>query len=194
MTMPLHRHAGKNLRFARRVAQDNCCFYLGRRLVLRIASAERERIVVERQWLSIETRYAHKPDRVRTLVRHWMRERACDVLPKRFAAVAPIAAQLGLSPLQLTVRAMKRQWATHSPCGRRIALNVMLIEVPQPCVDYVIANEMCRISATGPCEQYFVLLSKHVPNWQRQRDVLAGFGRSASLFGATGGGNNLLRC
>lgn len=170
----------KRLIRPRRIAAYNHCYYLGRCLRFRICAAENERVVAQKGVLSIATRLPEAHDRTRMLVRKWMRKNAQQYLQGRYAFAARLIEPWEIDLPRLTIRSMKRHWASHSRCGRRIFLNIMLIEVLQICADYAIVSELCQISARGVPGRYFTLISDLMPNWQKSRDTLLRFGQTSA--------------
>lgn len=153
--------------------------YLGRRLKILVSQAERDRVFATNGILHVETRFPEAHDRQHPLVRRWMRGRALRFLQRRFNAAIPLVAQLNIEVPRLSLRGMKRQWATRSRCGTRMCLSVKLIELPPACIDYVIVSELCRISAQRNAANYLSLISGLMPTWQRRHDTLVRFAQTS---------------
>lgn len=125
--------------------------------------------------LHVSTRRCDSQDRVRTLVRRWMRKRASELLRARFCEARPFAQRLGIELPALALRSMKRAWANRSSCGKRVSLNPRLIAVPPVCIDYVILRELCAIATGRTPGAHQVWMSEIMPAWQTHHDTLARF-------------------
>ncbi len=59
---------------------------------------------------------------------------------------------------------MKKRWGSALSDGR-IILNPDLVRMPSPCIDYVIAHEICHLRHPAHNKAFFRLLSEMVPEW-----------------------------
>lgn len=145
--------------------------YLGRQYRLKIDVADVDRVLIRSGRLVVETRFPDDRDWTRVLVRRWMRQRAREVLRERYEAARPTMAALGIAPPPLVVCPMKRRWGSHTPSGR-ILLNDVLIAARRDCIDYVIVHELCHVVEPNHSPQFFRLLRRLMPDWERRKDLL----------------------
>ncbi|MBL8374000.1 SprT family zinc-dependent metalloprotease [Accumulibacter sp.] len=149
--------------------------YLGRRHVLKVfVDATRPPSV--RLWRGklevVSSRSA--PEEVAALLDRWYRERASEYLSRLIEEMTADIRWLNAPPAFRLLR-MKTQWGSCSPTGTLI-LNPDLVKVPRPCVEYVIAHELCHLREHNHSVRYFELLSGVMPDWAKRKaelDVLA---------------------
>ena len=54
---------------------------------------------------------------------------------------------------------MKTRWGSTSPAGR-ITLNLKLIQVPKPYIDYVVLHELCHLREPHHGQAFYRLLDR----------------------------------
>ncbi|MCC5810842.1 MAG: M48 family metallopeptidase [Ectothiorhodospiraceae bacterium] len=100
----------------------------------------------------------------------WLRGYARRVYQERMALLLPGIAD-GVEMPPLTVRAMRSQWGSCSSRGR-VNLNLWLVRAPLPCVDYVVAHELCHLREFNHGPAFHRLMDRAVPDWRRDRALL----------------------
>ena len=104
--------------------------------------------------------------------RKQIRAHAVRFVRARYDLVLRSAEELGIAPPSMTIRSMKRSWTTSCWVKGRVWLNVKLVELPDDCVDYLIARALCL--TTDPADQ-FRLLGLLQPDWERRHNVVEQF-------------------
>lgn len=160
----------KRLLTPREYVSGETVHYLGRRYRLKVLSTQREhgaRLRGGYLEVSVSNR---APEVVRKALEQWLRNRAGEVLPQRLAKVSERLRWVKAKP-PISIRRMSRQWGSCSPNGR-IALNVDLIRVPMPCIDYVLLHELCHLKAHNHGPSFYRLLNLHLPDWKQIKSRL----------------------
>ncbi len=150
--------------------------YLGRQVRLKVVEGTPEGVVLGRNIIQAVVRDRGDRDHIRALVLGWYRERAEAVLPERLAASLPRVQALGVLRLpgetpRLVIRAMSARWGSATAPGR-VTLNVKLIQMPVPCIDYVILHELCHLAQANHSPEYYRLLDRALPDWRARRERL----------------------
>jgi predicted metal-dependent hydrolase len=144
--------------------------YLGRQYRLKIIVDANPNIKIRGAYLQIETRSASKKA-VSIALSQWIRERAVEQFERRLAKWRKWCADLGLPKPKLFVRGMPKRWGSAHPNGR-IYLNPELVRTPSPCIDYVIAHEICHIKHPRHDKAFYIELEKLCPNWKKTKQRL----------------------
>ena len=105
------------------------------------------------------------------MLNDWMRERARDQFQRRLSVWRRWCAQLGLPEPKLGLRTMPKRWGSANPNGR-IFLNPDLVRAPSPCIDYVIAHEICHIKHPRHDKCFYAELEKLCPKWRNHKQRL----------------------
>lgn len=142
--------------------------YLGRQYMLRIKEGEVNQVHYQNNILEIECQHKEEAGKV---LQRWYRERA----KIKFAEYAqPIIEQFsvyGVQPKSLTVRKMEKRWGYCTPEGN-IYLNPKLIGAPRCCIEYVITHEMCHLIHRNHTPEFYALLTKEMPHWEKWKNKL----------------------
>lgn len=148
-------------------------FYLGRRHMLKIfpRSDAPAGVKLLRGKLEI-TSASNDPKRIRSLLEAWYRRRAQEVFARRLTELTAAAPWLGqVPPFRLQV--MRTQWGSCSP-ARELLLNPHLVKAPRPCIDYVLAHELCHLKQHNHSPAFYRLLSALLPDWPARKEELDG--------------------
>jgi hypothetical protein len=147
--------------------------YLGRRYILKVilASKPSKTAKLRGNRLEVESRTG-EPDDIKGRVRAWYRSKARDFLAQRLDLLSAKLPWIDRTP-PFRLLEMTRQWGSCSPSGQ-IILNPHLIKTPRPCVDYVLIHELAHLLHHNHGPDFFRVLDREVPGWNRHKQVLDG--------------------
>lgn len=94
--------------------------------------------------------------------------KACDNCFLTFAA-------FGVARPQLKTRNMKSRWGSCNTKTGVITLNKRLILVPLSCIDYVVFHEFTHLIHPNHSADFYQLLSRLLPDYEKRRKQLRGF-------------------
>ena len=69
---------------------------------------------------------------------------------------------------------MDKRWGSYTPAGK-VLLNPELVKHPVYCIDYVIIHELCHIKHPNHSKNFYDLLNKVLPDWQKRKHKLERF-------------------
>ena len=72
---------------------------------------------------------------------------------------------------KLTIKKMEKRWGSCTQSGK-ITLNIELIKAPKACIEYVIIHELCHLVYFNHQKQFYTLLAKLCPDWERRKERL----------------------
>jgi predicted metal-dependent hydrolase len=147
--------------------------FLGRQYRLKVIKSESEHIKVTRQFLEVYTPDTN-PAHVRELLETWYREQANNVFAERLAICYRRLSRENVPYPRITIRRMQSSWGSCSAKGT-ISLNIKLIQVPTEFVDYVIVHELCHLKYLHHEIQFYKLLARVMPDWERKKEKLDRF-------------------
>ncbi|MEQ8677097.1 MAG: SprT family zinc-dependent metalloprotease [Aggregatilineales bacterium] len=149
-------------------------WYLGRQYRLKVAEAERAQVKLIRGYFYIYVKNSDDSTKVEQLLKKWYRNRAKFVFQERLDAILPRFASLDMPEPQLVIREMQSRWGSCSDAGK-ITLNLKLIQVGKPYIDYVIVHELCHLVEHNHGKRFYLLLDRIMPDWKERRKTLNEF-------------------
>ena len=146
--------------------------YLGRRYRLKVIQAARQQVKLKRGFIEI---HAHRPSRtdlIEAQLSAWYKARAVEQFKARLAScIQQFPDRAGFAPTGLIVRQMAGRWGSMSP-GGRLVLNRRLIQAAPHEIDYVIAHELCHRRFHHHGVEFYKLLRRVMPDWEKRKDSL----------------------
>ena len=142
--------------------------YLGRQYMLRVRESNVNAVHYQNNIIEIECR--HKKD-AGILLQTWYRQRA-NVKFQEYAQ--PIIEQFsiyGVKPQSLSIKKMDKRWGYCTIDGH-ITLNPRLICAPRCCIEYVITHELCHLIYRSHNKEFYALLTKEMPHWEKWKNKL----------------------
>lgn len=152
----------------RRYVSGESHLYLGRQYILRVTEGKRNEVRYRGHCFEVE---CTSRDRVKSLMNEWYHVRA----KLKFSEIAePILQKFEsyqVSPKGLYIQQMQHRWGSCTRTGK-IILNRELIKTPRPCIEYVIVHEMCHLVHPNHTKEFYYLLEKFMPDWEKWRNRL----------------------
>jgi len=102
---------------------------------------------------------------IRRLLKSWIRSRAELILPPWLDRLSSMA---GLPYNGLTIRDQKTRWGSCSASGK-INLNMKLILLPPPIVDYILLHELVHTVQLSHSGKFWNELGKYIPDYIERR-------------------------
>ena len=142
--------------------------YLGRQYMLRIKEGKTNAVHYHNNILEIECQNKKNAGKVLQL---WYLERAQIKFPEYAKPIIEQFAAYGVQPKSLTIRNMEKRWGYCTTDGD-IFLNPRLICAPRCCIEYVITHELCHLVHRNHTKEFYALLSKEMPHWEKWKNKL----------------------
>ena len=152
----------------RRYVSGESHLYLGRQYMLRVIASNTNAVHYQNNIIEIECR--RKKD-AGVLLQTWYRQRA-NIKFQEYAA--PIIKQFsvyGVKPRYISIKTMNKRWGYCTVNGD-IFLNPRLICAPRGCIEYVIIHEMCHLVHRNHSKDFYALLTKEMPCWEKWKNKL----------------------
>tara|TARA_R110001606_G_C15403197_1_gene653533 strand:+ start:15573 stop:16289 length:717 start_codon:yes stop_codon:yes gene_type:complete len=146
--------------------------YLGRQYRLKITLSEQTSVKLIRGFIIIETSNPGDPQTTKRLLDKWYLQRAKLKFPERLEiCLSQFPKRDAFRPDNLSIRKLRQRWGSMSN-ERCLILNRRLIEAPTDSIDYVITHELCHIAEANHGPDFFSLLTKTMPDWQKRKSKL----------------------
>lgn len=148
--------------------------YLGRQYRLKIVEEQTTALSAKlsRGFLTINTPDKTDREKIKQQVNDWYRTQAKRILPERLENWYPRLEKHGTQALpELKIRVMENRWGSCTPSGV-ITLNLKLMQVPKPYIDYVVVHELCHLIENNHSPRFYQILDRIMPDWQKRRQKL----------------------
>ena len=143
--------------------------YLGRQYRLKVRAGEPQSVKMTRAELIVTLPRASDRQQIELMLHRWDLDHAREVLGTVLDACLPRFTRLQRP--RLIVRAMRSRWGSLSPAGT-MTLNANLLRAPRPCVEYVVIHELCHLKHRNHDDQFFRLLGRMMPDWEKRKQRL----------------------
>lgn len=145
--------------------------YLGRQYRLAISTGKQDLVKLTRGYFTVEVKGDVYSEKVKSLLDGWYAARAAARFEERLGHCWPCFEKLGLLKPRLQIRRMQKRWGSLSTSGT-LTLNTDLIRAPKECIDYVITHELCHIQCHDHSSDFYRLLEKVMPDWEKRKHKL----------------------
>jgi predicted metal-dependent hydrolase len=143
--------------------------YLGRQYRLKVVPHIQQQVKLQRGRLVVQSCRPKQAELTRSLVEAWYRERAHAVFLRRIAVCQDrFADPEAFAPKSLIVRQLAQRWGSMTPKGN-LVLNRALIQASADAIDYVITHELCHLPFPHHGPEFFRLLTRVMPDWEKRK-------------------------
>lgn len=148
--------------------------YLGKNHRLKIYTNKgeyKETVKLSGGYFCIYTSDTKNPEKIKTLMNIWIREKARIKLYERFTICTEKVQKYSIKPRKWSIRYMPNRWGSFTK-NKNILLNPKLIEAPVYCIDYVIFHELAHLKYPYHDTKFFNFLTLIYPEWERAKERL----------------------
>lgn len=103
------------------------------------------------------------------LLKRWYQLQMHSLIPDLIKKWQPI---MGVSVADWGVKSMKTRWGSCNTRARRIWLNLVLIEKPILCLEYVLVHEMVHLLEASHNARFYQLMDRFMPEWRIHQKAL----------------------
>lgn len=145
--------------------------YLGRNYRLKVNRGEMNEVKLVRGYLKVNVKGDCSTEHIRQLVERWYAEKASDKFEENFDRCWSLFEKSDLKKPRMQIRRMRKRWGSLSKKGL-LTLNTDLVRAPKECIDYVITHELCHLRHHGHGAEFYRLLEKKMPDWEKRKHRL----------------------
>ena len=148
--------------------------YLGRQYKLIVRHGKEDLVSLTRGLLTVyTTKEVVNSHHNKKLIELWFAEKTELVFQDRFKEMLD-RFEYKNTPA-LFIREMKKRWGSFLN-KEKIFLNPKLIHTSKDCIDYVIVHELCHLKYKNHNTNFWQLLDKKYPKWERVKEKLETIG------------------
>jgi predicted metal-dependent hydrolase len=157
-------------RYAKEYVSGESFLYLGRQYQLVVKRTNADKVRLMRGKLEVySSADSYDGNYTKKLLDNWYKEKRSVVFQDRYREMLK---SFDLeNPPELHVRQMPKRWGSFVS-KKKIILNPILIQASKDCIDYVIIHELCHMYHQNHGKQFWSLLDKKYPDWERVKEKL----------------------
>lgn len=145
-------------------------FYLGRQYKLFVKPSNKDTVLMLKGRLVVfTTQDTQRGQHTKKLLDEWYQKRTERVFNEQYKHMKSKFAY-NIMPA-LVIREMQKRWGSFLNNGR-VVLNPKLIHTSRDCIDYVIVHELCHVKYKNHNHNFYALLKKQYPKWEKVKDKL----------------------
>ena len=147
--------------------------YLGHTYNLAIQPAlQQEEVLFDSENIYLLVRAGRSCGEREEMIEQWYREKAEFLFRQALDRIYPLLAGQGVTKPELKIRKMKTRWGSCSLKTRKITLNLELIKMPPPLIDYVVLHELVHFIHQNHSNAFYDCLASLMPDWKESRKQL----------------------
>ena len=145
---------------------------LGRSLRLKVEESKPENVHSDGAYLHLVVADKTNKQRKALLVRRFLSNLRVEVFGEVMGNTYQLFKKYGVEKPQLITKDMQTRWGSCSKQTQSIILNKRLIEVPRPCIEYVVLHEFCHFLHPNHSRQFYDFVAMLMPDWKERKELL----------------------
>lgn len=153
----------------RRYVSGETHLYLGRQYKLKVIPHIQQHVKLHRGQLVVQSLKPRQAENTKALVEDWYAQRARLKFHERLEiCLSRFPQSEAFEPSSLMIRRLSRRWGSMTP-ARTLVLNRSLIRASVDSIDYVITHELCHIPFGHHGADFYKLLDRVMPDWEKRK-------------------------
>lgn len=154
---------------ARRYLAGETHLYLGRQYKLKVLGGIQDAVKMQRGQIIVWSTKPRSEAHTREMLRDWLLQRAKVKFSERLeASLERFSDPARMAPRGLIIRDLSQRWGSMTKRGN-LVLNRALIGASTEAIDYVITHELCHIEHPHHGREFFDLLRRVMPDWEKRK-------------------------
>lgn len=151
---------------------DGECFcILGHEQRLKVNHASRNEVISDGVYIQLNVKEPENYDLKKRTMDKWIKKQCQTTLQEVCEFIYPKFQKYGVCFPELRFRNMVSRWGSCQPKRKTLTFNIVLIEAPLSCVEYVVVHEFTHFLQPNHSRKFYQTLAMFMPDW-KQRKVL----------------------
>jgi predicted metal-dependent hydrolase len=108
---------------------------------------------------------------IQNIIDSFYKERADVIFNELLEQAKQLHKTFAKHNIKLKIKTLSKRWGSCTQLGN-ITLNTDLIKAPKACIEYVIIHELCHLVHFNHTKQFYTLLNRLFPYWQKWKEKL----------------------
>ena len=111
-------------------------------------------------------------DLKRRLIEKWIKKECQNTIQRVCESIYPRFQKYGIEFPQLRFRNMVSRWGSCQPKRKALTFNILLIEAPLSCIEYVVTHEFVHFLQPDHSRKFYQYLNMFMPDWKERKREL----------------------
>ena len=101
-----------------------------------------------------------------------MKDMAEEELSSAVMKYYDILKNKGIPDPTVEIRIMKARWGTCICSKNKIVLNLLLVKLPVPCMEYVVLHEFSHFKHPNHSKKFYDFITEYMPDWKTRKKII----------------------
>ncbi len=147
---------------------------LGEERVVNVVQGTKNSVHCNKLSLTLNVKDCNNLELKQRVFEKWEKEQASSLITEICEAMFPYFKKAVPSFPQIKFRRMTSRWGSCQPTKNILTFNVMLLEVPVECIEYVVAHEFTHFLEANHSKSFYNKLEDIMPDWKARKNKLNG--------------------
>ncbi len=145
---------------------------LGTDRTLKVESGTKNTVTCDKYFLTLTVKDINDYELKKKVIEKWEKEQATKLITEICEAMYPYFEKYVPEFPQIKFRKMTSRWGSCQPKGNILTFNILLIETPVECMEYVVAHEFTHFLEANHSKNFYNKLERIMPDWKERKKLL----------------------
>lgn len=145
---------------------------LGTDRTLKVESGTKNTVTCDKYFLTLTVKDINDYELKKKVIEKWEKEQATKLVTEICEAMYPYFEKYVPEFPQIKFRKMTSRWGSCQPKGNILTFNILLIETPVECMEYVVAHEFTHFLEANHSKNFYNKLERIMPDWKERKKLL----------------------
>ena len=145
---------------------------LGHDRRLRVVQGKKNRVESDESYITLSIKDISDYDLKKKTMEKWLKNYCKGTIVAVCESIYPKFQKYGIDFPEIRFRYMVSRWGSCQPKRKILTFNIMLIEAPLSCIEYVVTHEFTHFLQPNHSKKFYNQLAMFMPDWQERKRVL----------------------
>jgi len=145
---------------------------LGEDRTLKVEAGTKNTVTCDKYFLTLTVKDIDDFELKKKVIEKWKKEQATKLVTEICEAMYPYFKNYVPEFPQIKFRKMTSRWGSCQPQSNILTFNILLIESPVECIEYVVAHEFTHFLEANHSKSFYNKLEKIMPDWKQRKKLL----------------------
>lgn len=145
---------------------------LGHDRRLKVVQGKKNRVESDESYITLSIKDISDYNLKKKTMEKWLKNYCKDTIVAVCESIYPKFQKYGIDFPEIRFRYMVSRWGSCQPKRKILTFNIMLIEAPLSCIEYVVTHEFTHFLQPNHSKKFYNQLAMFMPDWQERKRVL----------------------